>query len=304
VNTQSNAMPDARSNSQAIAPALADSTRPFFWSLRREFWEYRSLYLAPLAVGALMVFAFLITTIGRAMSIANLERRQAVLQEPYTFAAGAIMAAGFLVAIFFSFDTLYAERRDRSILFWKSLPVSDRTAVLAKALVPIVIMPLFTFAVTIIAEWLMMVMSTAALLGSGLTVATLWRQVSASQMGLLYHLVTVHMLWHAPIYAWFLLVSAWARRTPFLWAILPPIVIGFLEKIAFNTTYFVRWVGWRLSGPQDYGFETPPGHHLMHVMRQFELGNFLLTPGLWFGLAFTALFLAAAIRLRRDRQSA
>ena len=303
MNAQSNAMPDARSNSQVLTPATVDTTRPFYWSLRREFWEYRSLYLAPLAVGALMVFAFLITTIGRAMAIANLERRQAVLQEPYTFAAGAIMAAGFLVAIFFSLDTLYGERRDRSILFWKSLPVSDRTAVLAKAVVPIVIMPLLTFAVTMLAEWLMMLMSTAALLGSGLTVATLWRQVSASQMGLLYHLVTVHMLWHAPLYAWLLLISAWARRMPFLWAVLPPIVIGFLEKIAFNTTHFVRWLGWRASGPQDYDFDTSAGH-LTHIMRHFDIGNFLLTPGLWFGLACSALFLAAAIRLRRDRQSA
>jgi len=303
MNAQSNAMPDARSNSEVIAPPTTSMTRPFYWSLRREFWEYRSLYLAPLGVGALMVFAFLITTIGRAMAIANLERRQAVLQEPYTFAAGAIMAAGFLVAIFYSLDTLYGERRDRSILFWKSLPVSDLTAVLAKAIVPIVLMPLFAFAVIVVAEWLMMLMSTAALLGSGLSAATLWHHVTASQMGLLYHLVTVHMIWHAPIYAWFLLVSAWARRAPFLWAVLPPVVIGFLEKIAFNTTHFVAFLGRRLSGPQDYDFETPSGS-LMHAMNHFELGRFLTAPGLWIGLAFTALFLAAAVRLRRDRQPA
>ena len=80
----------------------------------------------------------------------------------------------------------------------------------------------------------MLLLSTAVLRASGLNVATLWIQVSFFQMsmGLLYQLVTVHALWHAPCYGWLLLVSAWARRAPILWAALPLLAIGVVEKKA------------------------------------------------------------------------
>ena len=65
---------------------------------------------------------------------------------------------------------------------------------------------------------------------------------------LLYHLLTVHVLWHAPFYGWFLLVSAWARRAAFLWAVLPMLAIGFVEKIAFNTSHFANFLVDRLAG--------------------------------------------------------
>src|SRR5882762_3605617 len=90
----------------------------------------------------------------------------------------------------------------------------------------------------------------AVRLGSGLSVATLWTQVSLFQMSLmlLYHLVTVHALWYAPIYGWLLLVSGWARRAIFLWAALPLLAIGVVEKIAFNTSHFAAMLAYRLSG--------------------------------------------------------
>ena len=72
--------------------------------------------------------------------------------------------------------------------------------------------------------------------------------ISDVVLGLLYHLVTVHSLWHAPIYAWLLLVSAWARRLAILWAVLPLIAIGMVEKVAFNTTYFANMIGNRFAG--------------------------------------------------------
>jgi len=115
---------------------------------------------------------------------------------------------------------------------------------------------------------------------------------------LLYHLVTVHSLWHAPIYAWLLLVSGWARRAVFLWAVLPVIAIQIVEKIAFNTSYIAAMLGHRLAGPEGFHFTAPgsaPGHPLM----TFDPANFLSAPGLWIGLAVAAAFLAAAVRLRR-----
>src|SRR5262245_47076126 len=156
----------------------------------------------------------------------------------------------FIVGVFYCVDGLHGERRDRSILFWKSLPVSDVTTVLAKASVPIMILPLIAFAFTVVTQLIMLLWGTAVLAGSGANSGTYWAQLPLFSMWLmlLYHLVVVHGLWHAPIYAWLLLVSAWARRAVFLWAALPIIAISVLEKIAFNTSYFATMLGYRLAG--------------------------------------------------------
>jgi ABC-2 type transport system permease protein len=144
-------------------------------------------------------------------------------------------------------------------------------------------------------------MSSAVVLGSGLSVATLWTQLSLPQMwlGLLYHLVTVHSLWYAPIFGWLLLVSAWARRAPILWAALPLLAIVLVEKIAFNTTHFATMLGDRMGAGAEA--VTMPGSTAMDpAMTHFTPAHFVSSPGLWIGLALTAVFLAAAVRLRRS----
>lgn len=300
MNSQSNAVPEALANAQAVAPAATSPTHPLYWSIRRELWENRSIYIAPLAVAAIALFAFLIATMGRAFSTSDLARRQAVLEEPYEFASGLIMVTAMLVAIFYCLDSLYAERRDRSILFWKSLPVSDLTTVLAKASIPYVVLPVFTIAVLFVTEAIMLMLSTFALSVSGLPVRPLWTEVMLLFLALSYHMITVHVLWHAPLYGWLMFVSSWAKKAPFLWAVLPVVTIGTIEKIAFNSTHFLGWLQYRLSGPDEFSFpgpHTPPAH----IMMQMNLGKFLTTPGLWFGLLLTAAFLAAAVRIRRYR---
>jgi ABC-2 type transport system permease protein len=299
MNTQSNAIPQSPLESQVIAPAVISATRRMYWSVRRELWEYRSIYVAPLAVGAVVLFGFLIATIGRAMSATDLAQRRSVLEEPYTFAALLIMGTTFIVAVFYCLDALHGERRDRSILFWKSLPVSDLTTVLAKASIPLVILPLLTFAITVVTQLIMLLLSTAVLLGSGLSVAPLWTQRPLFQMSLmlLYHLLAVHGLWYAPIYGWLLLVSGWARRAAFLWAFLPLLAIGVVEKIAFNTSHFGAMLANRMSG--GAAAVTAPGSGPLDPMTHLTPAHFLSSPGLWIGLAIAAAFLAAAVRLRR-----
>lgn len=296
MNTQPNAMPESF-DSQGAAPAIMSATRPMYWAIRREVSEYRSIYIAPLAVAGLALLGFLIATIGRAMASHDLAQRRAVLEEPYHFATALIMGSAFIVGFFYSLDALHGERRDRSILFWKSLPVSDFTTVLAKASIPVVLLPLLSFVVVVATQVLMLLMSSAVLLGSGLSVAPLWTRSSSFLVALLYHMVTVHMLWYAPIYAWLLLVSGWARRMAFLWAGLPPLAIGVVEKIAFNTTYFAGWLKYRFTGPEFFDLGTHES--AMGSMTHLSLGTFLSTPGLWLGLAVAAAFLAAAIRQRR-----
>jgi ABC-2 type transport system permease protein len=206
------------------------------------------------------------------------------------------MMAAFIVSIFYSLETLHGERRDRSILFWKSLPVSDLTTVLSKASIPLVVLPLVGFAIIVATELIMLLLGSLVLMGRGLDVATLWTPVFRMWLMLLYHLVTVHMLWYAPMYGWLLLVSAWARRAAFLWAALPWLAICAVEKIAFNTTRFAAMLGYRFAG----GPEAIPGvDSFFDPMTQLTPGRFFSSPGLWIGLVIAAALLAAAARLRR-----
>jgi ABC-2 type transport system permease protein len=306
-NTQTNAVPESSLQSQAVAPAVISPARRMYWLLRRELWENRWIYIAPLAVAAVVLVAFLIGLIAlpghRMSTVLALDpaKQRAAIQLPYDIAEGLILATAFFVGLFYCLEALHGERRDRSILFWKSLPVSDLTTVLSKGAIPIVLL-LLSFVVTVVTHLIMLLLSTAAAWGSGLSAAPLWTQVPLFQRSLmlLYHLLTVHVLWYAPIYGWLLLVSAWARRAPFLWAVLPPLAIGFAEKIAFNTSHFAVWLAYRFAGPEAFTFDAPGGL-AMDPMTSLDPGKFLSTPGLWTGLVAAALFLAAAVRLRRYR---
>lgn len=308
MNSQTNAVRDPLESQQAIAPAVASATRPMYWSVRRELWENRSIYIAPLAVAGVFLAGFLISTIylpGKMREVMGLDpmKQHAAIAQPFMFAAALLMAATFLVAIFYCLEALQSERRDRSILFWKSLPVSDRTTVFSKAVIPLVVVPLITFVLTVALHFIMLVVSSVALAASGQSVATLWRQLAPGQMWmlLLYHLVTVHALWYAPIYGWLLFVSAWAPRAAFLWAFLPLLVIGMVEKFVFNTSYFGGMLGRRIMGGPEANLVATPDGMPLHPMTQLTPGNFLISPGLWIGLALAAAFLEGAVRLRRQR---
>jgi len=309
MNTQSNPMPESRdsqiNDSQGIAPASMSATRPFYWSVRRELWENRSIYIAPLAIAGAMLLGFLFVLFHlphtmRTFSSLHPAQQRDALAEPYDFAAGLVMGAAFLVSIFYSLECLYGERRDRSILFWKSMPVSDLTTVLAKVSIPLLVLPVLAFVITMATQFIMLLLSSVVLLASGLSVAPLWTQLQLHQtlLILLYHLVTAHMLWYAPFYAWMLLVSAWARRAPFLWAIVPPLAIGVFEKVAFHSTYFVDLLTDRFSGGSD-AMDSMTGNFPFHPGMHLDPGAFLTAPGLWFGLIVAAALLAAAARLRR-----
>jgi ABC-2 type transport system permease protein len=305
--SQSNAVPDSSLDARENAPTVERATRPFYWSVRRELWENRSIYIAPLAGAGVFLLGFMISLVRlpgkfRTLSAINATQQYDVITMPYHFAAGLMMVIALVVGVFYSLEALHGERRDRSILFWKSLPVSDVTTVLSKATIPLVILPLIAVVVTATTQFIMLLLSSAVLAGHGLSVSTYWTQVSllSMSMGLFYHLFTVHVLMHAPFYCWFLLVSAWARRAAFLWAILPPLAIGVVEKIAFNTQYFANLLLSQLSG----GSEAVPmaGRMPIDAGMQFTPGHFLLTPGLWIGLAVGAAFLAGAVRLRHTRE--
>ena len=312
MNAQST-VPESPLGSQEAAPAAVSAiaeTRPLYWSMRRELWEHRSIYIAPLAVAAVVLFGFLISTINLSASMRaalTLEpaKQGAVLAQPYSIAASVILLTSFIVGVFYCLDALYGERRERSILFWKSLPVSDLTTVLSKVCIPLVVVPLFAFAVALAVQSIMLLVSTAVLLGNGQSAVATWTQPHWFQMPLvmLYGL-TAHVLWYAPIYGWLLLVSGWARRTPLLWAVLPPLALLAVEWIAFHTSYFATLLKYRLMGAMTEAFnvKVQGGAGVIDRLEQLDPGRFLSTPGLWIGFLFAAAFLAAAVRLRRYRE--
>src|ERR1051325_6787670 len=250
-------------------------TRRFYWSLRRGLWENRSLTVAPMAMAALFVMAFTIgvsrlpATLRRAATLDPMKQHDALALQ-YDISSGLMMGIALIVTIFYCLDALYGERRDRSILFWKSLPVSDRMTVLAKAAVAVVFVPALCIALTLAADLGMLLLSSAVAAASGQSVALLWSRLSPGEMPvlLIYHWLTVHMIQYAPFYAYLLLVSAAVKRAPFVWAFLPPLAIGFLEKITFNSRHAFDFLVGRLGGngmeavTMPGQFPTSPMTHL------------------------------------------
>jgi ABC-2 type transport system permease protein len=299
--TASTAPLESSAESPQPAAAPVSPTHPFYWSVRRELWENRSIYIAPSIVAGIILLGSLIGAFhlpGRRHNALLLDpaHRRAAIEIPYDIAAVMLILTAFIIGLFYCLDALHGERRDRSILFWKSLPVSDLTTVLSKAIIPLVVLPVVSFAIIVVTQFIMSVISTAALLPSGLA-ATTWANFNIFRESLIlfYGLVAI-ALWHAPIYGWALLVSGWARRATFLWAVLPLLAIGFFEKITFNTSHFASMLKDRLLGfaPEAFAFSA-------HAVPQLTPGRYLATPGVWIGLIFAALFIAAAVRLRRYR---
>jgi len=308
MNTSANTMPDPGAGLETT-PAMTPAVRPFLWSVRREIWENRTIYIVPAVSAMVILGGHLVQTL-----ILRIHRHGAWPSDPaqlhqllgvhYEVAAVVIMGSAFLVGIFYSLEALYGERRDRSILFWKSLPISDRTTVLAKASIPFVVVPLVTFAIGVTTHFIMLLVSSAILLGSGASVAALWRSISFFRMSLLllYHIFTAHTLWPAPIYCWMLLVSAWARRAPFLWAVLPPVAIAGLEGIAFHTSHFAATLAGRFIGSASTSASTGRDIFPTNPMTHITPVEYLASHGLWFGLVVAAVFLAATVRVRHYRE--
>jgi len=291
----------------AVAPAALSPTRPLYWSMRRELWENRSLYIAPLIVAALALVSFAISAVRLAQNrrlILALDpvKRAAVVAISYDLAAMAIMVTAGIVAVFYCLGALHNERRDRSILFWKSLPVSDLTAVLAKLSMPLLVLPLIAFAVAVVLQLTMLALGSIILLANGLNPMTPPLPLPQMWLVLLYSLAVIS-LWYAPIWGWLLMVSAWARRTPFLWAFLPPLALCLVERMAFNTGHFASLLNYRLGGfSEAFALAPTAGMHGVPPqigLAQLDPTRFLSDPGLWVGLLFAAAFLAAAVWLRR-----
>jgi ABC-2 type transport system permease protein len=253
------------------------------------------------------VFGFAITTIGlaerrRAVLLLDEAHQRAAIEQPYDLVAAMMIFIAFIVGVFYCLDALHGERRDRSILFWKSLPVSDLTSVLSKATIPLVVLPLIALAIIVCVQLVMVLETGVVLIFHGMNPATTWVVPFFQDWLILLYALVALALWHAPIYGWLLLVSGWVRRAAFLWAVLPLLAIGIFERITFGTSYFGAFVKNRLIGfgPGAFDFHGQ-AHPTINSLAQMTPGRYLNSPDLWIGLVVAIAFLAAAVRLRRYR---
>lgn len=289
--------------------------------VRREFWEHRYLWIAPVAVEAVLIVLGAIVRHGRVhlgdidfSRWPDLEAQKVaaftILQWTLSVPACVVLAG---VVSWYALDCLYAERRDRSILFWKSLPVSDGLTVLSKALVALLAAPLMSLVVALIG-FLVFAGIVAMRVAAGAVPSVFsWDLVEwfRTELVMLIMLI-VAVLWYAPVVAAMMLLSVWARPNPFLWAFLAPIVAPLLERIAFGTHYLSSFLHYRAFGiwstlayGPTHGHINIITHHGLHpigtLLYEFNIGAALTDIDLWLGMAASVVMLYAAARIRRYR---
>lgn len=285
--------------------------------VRREFWEHRALWVAPLVVAVLLLAAVTFGHVGVELPEGAVVGRLNPEQKTALFAliraiAIPLYLVMLIVVFFYLLDCLYAERKDRSILFWKSLPVADSTTVLAKLIVALLVVPLGVYLLALVTD--LVFSGILALRLGGLAEHTLmwdfglWLQVQ----GLMLVALLLAVLWYAPIAAYLLLVSAWARRNVFLWAVLPPILAVYVEEIATDTDYLKDFFGHRLVGVwEELGLGRAIGTiestlesggvGSASAMDALSAGGVMTSAHLWVGLLVAAAIVWGAARIRRYR---
>jgi ABC-2 type transport system permease protein len=260
------------------------------WSVRRELWEHRWAWLVPTLAGCVVIT---IITAVTALNVAGLggatpAAAAAVAGQLSTLLDIAIRIAlvtGTIVAFVYCAEALNGERRDRSILFWNSLPVSDGIAVAAKACVPLCVVPLITFAVILLAQLATLIV--VARHGIALRVSLATPGSAAVE-------VLAAALWTSPVYAWILLVSARARRAVLLLAFLPLMVIAMIERLAFGETSVAHALFNR-----GVGRYWTPGVPLVSNMTSWPALPLLRSPALWTGVILASVMLLAVAQQRR-----
>lgn len=277
---------------------LPQPLRTVAWSVRREIWEHRFLIGAPLGVAALVVIVFVVGWpfgIGAAIA-GDAAGHHSAMGTGLDFATFLGLVTGGVAAIFYCLEALHSERRDRSILFWKSLPVSDAETVLTKLAVPMLVIPVVVFVAVTVLCTLLLAIGSAFLAIEGQAVAVLW-QIGGFPLrfSCLSYALLVSALWYAPIYCGLLLVSVWARHTPFLWVALPAILTAAADKLLLHDQAITGFYLYRLFGWFEEALHVDKAG--LPVAR--DTARFFSSSGLWLGLAVAVVLFAAAVYRRR-----
>ena len=282
------------------------------WLIRREFWENRAIWMIPALFGGLLLLAALFGQVSIPRLTSPQESEEAA--SAFLVIVGAMF---FLVmgvySTWYLLDCLYTDRKDRSILFWKSLPLSDATTVLCKLLVGMIIIPLVYFAAAdataLIAAFILSIRARASI-GSALWNGDVWWQVQALWM---YAILTT-AVWYLPVAGWLMLVSAWAKRAVMLWAVLPPLLLYIFERVFFGTRMvghiimrrLIAWPSVSFNGsnyilPHGDGVVDNAGSPLPSVWHLINPSGFFSSAETWIGVAVGVVLIGVAIQLRMRR---
>lgn len=293
--------------------------------VRRELWEHRAIYIAPLVIALVMSLMSLtgqvtISAFGHEVDLAiigassagEIERQAAITAILMVFTS--IFALGaWILMIFYSLDALYAERRDKSILFWRSLPVTDAETVISKLLTAVLVIPLTAFAFVVVTHLLNLILWSIWLsIQGGDAGHILWSAAPLFDNWAATLIIAVAMpLWLSPLIGWFLFVSAFTRRSPLLIAFLPMFVVPMLEKLVSSTSLFWDAIFVRSVRPPLFkGIDVSRifdednfqiAADTASLLAKIDLARFLSSPSMWLGLVVCGLFTTAAIYIRRYR---
>ncbi|HWN07326.1 MAG TPA: ABC-2 transporter permease [Steroidobacteraceae bacterium] len=296
----------------------------FLWLLRREVWEHKAIWVAPLIViGCLMLMVLTgnvhLGPIGDFDSSSPLGSLPSDVQVRLLLIvyAGLALVMGMVmgvIAFFYALDSLYSDRRDRSVLFWKSLPLSDVETVMSKFAVAAIVMPLVAVAAAIVAQFVIAAGGSLKLMMAGMPAGFMWQpEAIFGGISVAFLWCVTAILWYAPVIGYLMLASAWAPKGPFLWAVLPPVGLWILERVVAGSEHVGDFITERLFGL--YGLIGHRGDQAVETGQQLkeeiiELSNldplgslreFYASPDLWLGVVAAALLLAAAIWVRRYR---
>ena len=295
----------------------------FIWLIRREIWEHKAIWIAPSVVIACLVL-LVITGNVHLGPIGTMEGdttfgafppdvQQRLLLIAYAGLALVVDMVMGIIAFFYALDSLYSDRRDRSVLFWKSLPLSDAETVLSKFAVAAIVIPLVSLLGAFVAQFVVAAGGSAKLAMSGMSAAIMWQpEAIFGGMMIAFLWCVTAILWYAPVIAYLMLASAWAPKGPFLWAVLPPVAILLLERVVLYSQHVGDFIAGRLFGlykllgrREDGGVSDVEGASevtkLSNIDMVGSLKEFYSSPDLWLGVVAAGLLLAAAMWVRRYR---
>ena len=285
----------------------------YLWLVRRELWENRAIWMIPAAIGAVLILAALFGHVDMLTLPPQLPSN--AVGQLFLVAVGAtFFAVMSIYSTWYLLDCLYADRKDRSVLFFKSMPISDAATVLSKLLTALIVIPLVYFAAadltTLTMAFIVSVRANSAV-GGALWHGDLWLQLQACWL----YLIVTTAIWYLPVGAYLLVISAWAKRAVMLWSILPPLALLLTERWFLGTHVFANQLGARLIGYAPIAFHVNQGdsawvttvteHDTIrtpaNIWSLMDAPGFFSNPGTWIGVAVGVALIFCAVQLRMRR---
>jgi len=229
-------------------------------SIKKELWEFNGmLKWVPITLAGVFIFIPLLAVLlnGIDMSVllqelveisrelSRLTEMQQTDKVGEVFFVSAIalftpfIAIGFIVQVYYFVTCLFDERRDQSVMFWRSLPVSDGMTIACKLLTGAVVIPVIFFGAATLLMLLMLVLAVVAsvILSVGYDIS-LWGWFASadiiSGIGYIWLSLLPTAIWLLPLYSWLMLASVYANKAPFLWAVLPIVALLVIEAIVVH----------------------------------------------------------------------